>query len=195
MIYILCAFETEARAFIDRYKLQKKNSGPYKYFDDEERLIFISGMGQDNASEAINHLLLNFSHSSDDIFINLGVCAAQSSFEIGELLQIKKLQNDEESHILSTPHSDLKTVSCFSGNKALDRPVNEDIAEMEAMNIYKTISQYFQADKISFLKVVSDNFNPIKPSKQFIISLMHNKLEAITEHIQNMQKQTSKKDI
>jgi len=195
MIYILCAFETEARALIDRYKLQKKHSGPYKYFGDDQRLILISGMGQDNASEAITHLLLNFSHIPDDIFINLGVCAAQSSFDIGELVQIKKLQNEEESHFLSTPNSDLKSVSCFSAKKALDRPVNEDIAEMEAMNIYKTISQYFQADKISFLKVVSDNFNPVKPSKQFIISLMQNRLEAIDNHIQSMQKQTSKKEI
>lgn len=194
MIYILCAFESEARALIDKYKLQKKHTGPYKYFDDENHLILISGMGQDNAAQAVTHLLLNFSHSQEDIFINLGICAAQNTFEIGELVQVKKLQNSQESHYLSTPLSKITSVSCFSSNKTLDRPVNEDIAEMEAMNIYKTVSQYFHADKISFLKVVSDHFNPIKPSKQLVISLINNRLAEIENHLDNMLRLTLMKD-
>jgi len=195
MIYIMCAFESEARALIDRYKLRKKQSGPYKYFNNENYLILISGMGQDNAADATNHLLLNFSHNSNDTFINLGVCAGQSYFEVGELLQVKKLQNDEESHFLHTSSVQIKTVSCFSAKKPLNRPVNEDIAEMEAMNIYKTVSQYFQADKISFLKIVSDNFNPIKPSKQFIISLIQQNLDAINKHIEEINGPILKKEI
>ena len=52
MTYILCAFESEARAIIDKYKLLKGNSDKYTLFKNENFLIFISGMGQDNAYNA-----------------------------------------------------------------------------------------------------------------------------------------------
>jgi len=189
MTYILCAFEIEARALIDRYKLQKGKSGPYKIFSNEDILVFISGMGQDNAVEAIQNMLLNFPNTHKDIFINLGICAAQSSYEIGEILQIKKLKDEEASHLLKTPDSGIKTVSCFSSKVPLDRPVNEDIAEMEAMSFYTNIREYYEAKNISFLKVVSDHFNPNKPDKQFIISLIQKNISKIDEHLNQMRKE------
>jgi len=187
MIYILSAFEAEARAIIDKYKLVKSKSGIYTLFKNEAFLVFISGMGQDNAFEATQHLLLNFPNHKDDLFINLGICAAQSTFEIGALLQIKKLQSPQESHLLKTIDSGAPLVSCFSSYTPVDRPVNEDIAEMEAMSIYKEISQYFNPSQISFLKVVSDNFNPVKFNKGFIISLINENLDPIMKHIQKMK--------
>ena len=187
MIYIFCAFETEARALIDKYKLSKSKSGRYTLFANDNVLLFISGMGQENAFEAVQHLLLNFPAKQEDIFINLGVCAAQSTYEIGEILQIKKLVDEEESHFLKTVSSSILNVSCFSAKMPQDRPVNEDIAEMEAMSIYNNISQYFRAEHISFLKVVSDNFNPVKLEKQFIISLIQKNIPLIDEHIKIMQ--------
>lgn len=187
MTYILSAFEAEARAIIDKYKLVKTKSGIYTLFKNEELLVFISGMGQENAHEATQHLLLNFPNHKDDLFVNLGICAAQSTFEIGKLLQVKKLQDSQESHLLKTIDTDIPKVSCFSSHQPLDRPVNEDIAEMEAMSIYKEINLYFEPSHISFLKVVSDNFNPEKFNKGFIISLINKNLDSIMKHIQKMK--------
>ncbi len=187
MIYIFCAFETEARALIDKHRLSKRKSGLYTLFTNEEILIFISGMGQENANNAAMHLILNFPAKKDDIFINLGVCAAQSSYRVGNILQIEKLVDEKESHRLKCVSSPVQKVSCFSAKLPQDRPVNEDIAEMEAMSIYNTISQYFAAEHISFLKVVSDNFNPVKLEKQFIISLIQKNIPLIDEHIKIMQ--------
>jgi len=186
MTYILCAFEAEARALIDFYKLSKQKSGSYSFFKDDEHLIFISGMGQKSASEAIQALMLNFPTHANDSFINLGICAAQNSFEIGQLVQIKKLCNEDESHHLPIIDSGIQTVSCFSAKVPLDRPVNEDIAEMEALGLYQSIHNYFKAEHISFLKVVSDNFNPQKPNKAFVISLIQSNLPKILEHIKKV---------
>jgi len=187
MTYILSAFESEARAIIDKHRLIKMKSGIYTLFKNEEFLVFISGMGQDNAHLATQHLLLNFPNKTNDIFVNLGICAAQSSFKVGELLQINKLQDTQESHLLKTIDSDLPKVSCFSSHEALNRPVNEDIAEMEAMSIYKEIRTYFNPSCISFIKVVSDNFNPVKFNKGFIISLISTNLPMIMKHLQKMK--------
>jgi len=187
MIYIFCAFETEARALIDRYKLKKRKSGKYTFFANEEILILISAMGQENAKNAAEHLLLNFPAKKEDIFINLGVCAAQSTYEVGKILQIAKLVNEEESHFLKSVPSSIQSVSCFSAKRPQGRPVNEDISEMEAMGIYNYIRPYFMAEHISFLKIVSDNFNPVRLEKQFIISLIHKNIPLIDEHIKIMQ--------
>ena len=79
-------------------------------------------------------------------------------------------------------------MSCFSSATALSTAVSEDIADIEAMGIYKGISPYFKASHISFLKVISDNFNPDKFNKGFIISLIQNQLAQIQEHISYMEK-------
>jgi len=187
MTYILCAFETEARALIDSYKLQKRNSHPFKLFYDEEVFIIISGMGQDKAEEAVEYLLLNFSHKKDDTFLNLGTCAGQKGFPIGSLVQVQQLQDEEESHRMCIQNRDIQAVSCFSSPLPLDRPTATDIAEMEAIGIYRTISKYFPLKKISFLKIVSDNFNPIPHKKAFIIKLTQDKLVEIKAHIELMK--------
>ena len=190
MIYILCAFEAEARALIDKYKLTKYKSGVYTLFKNKEVVIFICGMGQENAQLAMQDLMLHFPNQDNDILINLGICAAQNSFEVGSLLQVSKLQSQEESHLLTTVNSGIPTASCFSSSKVLDRPVNEDIAEMEALGIYTNIFPHFKPNNISILKVVSDNFKPTKFNKGFIISLINKNLPQITRHINIMKEST-----
>ncbi len=187
MIYILCAFEAEARAVIDAYKLEKKESSDFKLFFNEEMLVLISGMGQKKAKNALEYLLLNYPNTKEDIFINLGTCAGQKEFEIGTLVQIKQLQNEEESHRLCTKSSGLPAVTCFSSPTPVQRPTATDIAEMEAISIYPIVSQYFSLKQVSFLKIVSDHFNPVKLSKPFVIELTNRNLKAIKEHLKVMQ--------
>ena len=187
MIYILCAFEAEARALLDAYKLQKRETEPFKLFVNDEILVIISGMGQDKAKNALEYLLLNHPNTQKDIFINLGTCAGQKEFSIGELVQVKQLQNKEESHLLCTNFSSLRSVTCFSSTLPLDRPTPTDIAEMEAMAIYTVVSQYFPLKQISFLKIISDNFNPIRHSKSFIIELTTRNINTIKKHIKQIQ--------
>ena len=188
MTYILSAFETEVRALIDAYKLQKRQSHPFKIFYDENIFIIISGMGQEKAAEAVAYLLLNFPHKTNDIFINLGTCAGQKEFPIGSLVQVQQLQDEEESHRLCIQNNDIQAVSCFSASLPLDRPAPTDIAEMEAIGIYRTLNKYFPLKKISFLKIVSDNFNPIKHEKAFIIKLTQDNLVEIKAHIELMKR-------
>ncbi|MDF1881312.1 hypothetical protein JHD50_08360 [Sulfurimonas sp. MAG313] len=188
MIIIFCAFEVEARALVDKYKLSKKEDDEYKTFYNEDTLILISGMGQDNAQKASEYFLLNYSHSQKDIFINLGICAAHTIYKVGDIVQIKKLANEEESHLLKTANSSIKKVSCFSTKVPVSCPVNEDIAEMEAMSLYLALSPYFPKENMSFLKVVSDNFDCAKPNKDFIISLFNNQFNEIDTHIKHLIK-------
>lgn len=193
MTYISCAFETEARALIDFYKLDKRSDLSYKLFFNENILLIISGMGQNKAKEAIEFLLLNYPNKQDDIFLNLGVCAGQKKFEVGDLVQIKQLHSIDESHKLSSINKGIAEVSCFSSEVAVSGSCSQDIAEMEANSIYSIIQKYFLVKNISFLKIVSDNFNPIKFSKEFIINLTKQNIKEITKHINLLQEKNSEK--
>ena len=186
MTYILSAFETEARALIDFYKLSKKNNSAYKIFYNEDIFLIISGMGQERASEAIEYLILNYPNKKEDIFINLGICAGQKKYKVGELLHVETLTNNEESHKMAKIGNKITQVSCFSSKTPVSSIISQDIAEMEAMSIYKVVRDYFKHTNISFLKIVSDNFNPQKFSKQFVIDLTFNNLEKINSHIQDL---------
>ena len=186
VLYIICAFEAEARALIDNYKLTKKQIKPFSLFENSEIHLIICGMGPDNAKTASQYLLASYPPNKEDSLVNLGVCAAQDSYKIGELLQVKSLQNQTSNYALETIASTIKTVSCYSSEMLLDTPSNTDIAEMEALSIYENISTYFQPKNISFLKVVSDNFKPFKPNKQFIIDLIRSNIEPIKEHINQL---------
>ncbi len=187
MTYILCAFEAEARTLIDSYRLKKEQTEPYTLFANEGYILIISGMGQENGKESSRYLLSNFPPRKDDIFINLGVCAAKEAYTIGELLQVETLQNERSSYPLDIRDSSIKTVSCFSATIPLDKASSSDIAEMEALSVYEVIQGSFRKEKISFLKIVSDNFRPFIPKKQFIIGLVHKNIKTIQAHIKKLQ--------
>ena len=183
MIYIICAFEAEARALIDSYKLVKKQTSPFALFENSEIRLIISLMGPEKAASASQYLISTFLPKADDSFLNLGICAAQSQYPIGELLQIEILTDGKSCFTIETLDSGIKTVSCYSSDKAMHTAVETDIAEMEAMTLYEKMSSSFNAKNISFLKVVSDHFKPFKPDKQFVIDLIRNNLKPIKEHI------------
>jgi len=187
MVYFICAFEAEARALIEHYKLQKDQNQPYPLFSNEEMIILISGMGQENAKKAVDYLLLQYIPTRDDILINLGICAAQEKFPIGSLLKVQSLRNESESFELEIFDSALEKVSCFSSKQVLTRTQKTDIAEMEAITVYKVASAFFAPSKIIFFKVVSDHFKPFKIKKQFIIDLIRGHIKEIDEHIKKIQ--------
>jgi nucleoside phosphorylase len=190
MIYIICAFEAEARALIDHYRLQKDSTQPYPLFYDEQKLILISGMGQQKAKEAVEYLLSQHMPSPNDVLVNLGICAAQERFPIGTLLHVHNLRSESESFELTDTASVLAQASCYSTDKALAQTVETDIAEMEAISIYKAASKFFAPSKISILKVVSDHFKPFKIKKQFIIDLIKPHIKEIDAHLKRTQGDT-----
>jgi hypothetical protein len=187
MVYFICAFRAEARALIDHYKLQKDSTQLYPVFFNEKMTILISGMGQSNATKAVDFLLSHYPQSNNTILINLGICAAQEKFPIGSLLQVQSLQNESERFELTTFDSILDKVSCFSSDHAQAQATKTDIAEMEAISLYKAASVSFGSTKISILKIVSDHFKPFKIKKQFIIDLIRPHLQEIDAHIKQIQ--------
>ncbi len=187
MIYIICAFESEARVLIDSYKLEKTQVQPFVLFCNDEIRLIISGLGQEKAKAAAEYMIDTFFPSTDDAFLNIGICAAHPQFKLGSLLQIAQLGNGEKSYTLECHSTTWPCVSCLSSSRVQDEVISEDIAEMEAFGLYEPIRQHFHADKIRFFKVVSDHFEPFIPKKQLIISLMQEHLNTLRAEIKRLQ--------
>lgn len=187
MLYIICAFEAEARVLIDAYKLIKEKNQDFTLFSNEEIILLISNMGQENAQKAAQYLLSRYTITQEDAFVNLGICAAKESYPIGKLLQVCKLENKSASYSLFTQNKSIQKVSCFSSAAPVDEVPKHDIAEMEAISLYESLYKTFDPKKLSFLKVVSDHFQPEKFKKSFIIQLMQKNIKAIKHHIDQLK--------
>ncbi len=187
MTYILCAFESEARALIDTYRLHKEQSEPFAVFANSKICLIISGLGQENAKGASRYLLEQFAPSYQDSLINLGICAAQEQFEIGTLLQIKTLRNAQADYSLSCGASHIPCVSCLSTSTVQEKSIQEDIAEMEAFSIFESLQEHFAPENIRFFKVVSDHFKPFIPKKQLVISLIQAHIKTLKSEIELLQ--------
>lgn len=187
MTYIFCAFEAEARALIDSYKLVKQGSQLYPLFSNKEIKLIITGMGQDKAKEAGQAFLSQASIHKDDVLINIGVCAAKEEYKVGELLEIKSIHSEDVSYELQPQSLNIRDVSCFSAKEAQDKTSTTDIAEMEALSLYEVLKDSYLPEKMSFLKIVSDNFQPFVPKKKFIIELIQSNIKEIKAHINKLQ--------
>ncbi len=160
MRYIICAFNGEARPFIDHFKLKRIHDLPYPLYQNENTLLIITQMGYENALMATNTLMGYRPPKGEDILINIGVCAAPKSYVIGELLIIHKINYKTDSYypdILfqhNFKESDLLSVDTIQSSMH-NLPV-----DMEAHAIFSSAPHFMQTHQMLFIKIVSDHFEP-----------------------------------
>lgn len=177
MIYIVTALKSEAQAFVDKYKLKKTKLANYILFKHEYFTLIISGVGIENSSLATATLLNHFSINSYDTFLNIGICGASKKYLIGDLLEISSINfnnnnfkiNQENKNIITCVHEEV-----FE-NKY-------DIVDMESYGFYKALIN--EISDIRILKVVSDNFEPEKVTKEQTKLLIFNHVEEILKKVQ-----------
>jgi len=179
MIYIVTALKPEAQAFVDFYKLKKSKLGNYTSFTNKNIILIISGLGVINARLATQTLINHFDITDDDIYINVGICGASSSYEIGHLLEIGSIAYEDKKYTFSNK----KEIVC------LDIEANDnsfDIVDMESYGFYDAVIHSPAIKSFYIFKVVSDHFEPLKVTKEKTKSLIFNVINDINSSIKNM---------
>ena len=173
LLYIVVALKHEAQAFVDKYKLTKTKLGEYPLFFNDTLKLIISGMGVANARNATQTLINNFDITDADIYINVGICGAKSSFAIGELIEIG---NISYQGILHTFESSKEMIVCsdieVSNNKY-------SIVDMESFGFYDAVIHNPAIKNFFIFKVVSDHFEPEKVTKESAKKLVFNQIDDI----------------
>lgn len=148
MIYILCALKCEAQAFVDRYKLDKSKK-------NETITIVVSGVGKQNMQDATSRVVTEM--QNDDTILNVGICGANESFLIGELV-------DASEHKLTCVDSEVYKCGIYT------------LVDMESDGFLKATKDV----KNSYIfKIVSDHFEPKSITKEFAKSLVFNAIDDI----------------
>ena len=180
MIYIVTALKPEAQAFIDRYKLTKKRLQNYTLFYNENITLIISGIGVRNARLATQALIDNFDITDDDIYLNVGICAAPSSrYTIGELIEIGAISYRNTHYSFDT---DKQLLTCKDEEAETEQ---ETVVDMESYGFYDAVLHNPAIKRFHIIKVVSDHFQPQTITKENTKSLLFNVIDDINRVLQN----------
>ncbi len=172
MIYIVTALKPEAQAFVDFYRLKKSKLDNYTVFYNEQIHLIVSGLGVLNARAATQTIINHFDITDKDKFLNIGICGAPSSYEIGELLEIGSITYEGINHTFK----DAQSIVCLD-SEASDN--NYKIVDMESYGFYDAVIHNPAIEKFYIFKVVSDHFEPHKITKEKTKSLLFNVIHDI----------------
>jgi adenosylhomocysteine nucleosidase len=187
MIYLITALDAEARALVDYYRLKRDTSLPYTLYRNEQMVLLVCGMGKPNALMAVSALLGWRIPQENDILLNIGICAAPSSYGIGEVLLIHQIMDADRRYypdILYT-HS-LREASVICVDAPQSTPCNHPV-DMESSAIFQAASRFFKLHQMAFIKIVSDHFSPQSVTKEGVIELICTHINVIDILINNLK--------
>jgi len=173
LIYIVVALKTEAQAFIDKYKLKKSKLSNHIIYTNSSITLIISQLGVINARNATQALINQFDITDDDIYLNVGICGAKSSYEIGSLLEIGFIVYEGMTYEFK---KEKKCINCV--DEAIDENRYE-IVDMESYGFYDAVIHNPAIKNFHILKVVSDHFEPERVTKEGSKKLIFDVLASI----------------
>lgn len=175
MIYIVTALKPEAQAFVDKYKLKKMKHEDITLFCGNNLAVILSGLGVPNSRSATAKIIRDFNPSSDDVFLNIGICGASTKHEIGKLLEIGSIIYEEQLFTLN--HLVKNIITCKESE------VSENLYEIVDMESYGFYEATTEIKRRYIYKVVSDHFEPHAVTKEQTKRLVFNVIEEVMERI------------
>ncbi|MBU1659443.1 hypothetical protein KKG72_10410 [bacterium] len=178
MLYIITALKPEAQAFIDKYKLKKERLHRYTLHTNENMKLIVSGLGVLDAMLATQALINQYDINDTDIFLNIGICGADSRFKIGQLLEISSIYYKDAMYTLN--ENSKENIVCLDHEASQN---DYEIVDMESYGFYEATKHSSAIKNIFMLKVVSDHFEPKKVTKEATKSLIFNVLEEVLKKV------------
>ena len=183
---IITALPDEARPFIDRFKLKSdENQSDLNVYSNESCSLLITGIGSGQVKSVLPVFLKRISDFDNVILFNIGIAGGHpDKTEIGEVYLINKVTNDEtvDKYSLTIPaKNEFTTIALTTVAKGITggHVGYEGLVDMEAAIITATAISYFNIDKISVIKVVSDHMDIANWSSLDVCGIIESKLDSI----------------
>jgi len=154
VIYVIVALKPEAQAFVDKFKLPKTKQ-------NRKITIVVSGVGTENMFKATKDTVTKM--NDDDKIVNVGICGANKSFKIGQLID-----GFEE---------DITCVESAISDKNIYAIV--DMESNGFLEATKTIQNRYM------FKIVSDHFEPQSVTKEGTKQLIFKNIDEIMKRIED----------
>ncbi len=187
MIYICTALYCEAQPFIEHMNLKKDlESNEFQIFKNQEAVLIITGIGKVKTAVAVTYLLSKYQASSQDLFMNIGVCGAQDhDILMGTAFLCNKIiDRDTKKHyfpemLLKHPFEESSIETCSFAVGEGEFSLEGQLVDMEASGIYQAANVFLQTHQLFFLKIVSDHLSIKALTAEKIAKLIGDKVETI----------------
>ncbi|MCD8089686.1 MAG: hypothetical protein LUD81_03525 [Clostridiales bacterium] len=165
MIYISAAIYPEAKPFIEGLGLKADRSfSKIRVYKNEAVTLLLTGTGILRAASSLSFLLGRLTPEKGDIFLNTGVCGGgeRGIFICSKITcpELKTCFYPDMIYNSGFREGELVTFS------ELQRDIHEGLlADTEGAALAQGAKAYFSAERMFFIKIVSDNgdFSGIKP--------------------------------
>ena len=175
------ALFAEAKEIINFFKLKNHEDKNFLIFSNKDIALIISGIGKINATMALSHILTLYPEKKE--IVNIGIAAGKDRFNIGELVNIKKIIDLEEKKVFHLKKIDgIKNLTLCTSLYPQTSP-KADIGDMEGSVIYQVAKKYKK--DLTILKIISDCFNPQSVEKESIDKLILKNINLINQFITN----------
>jgi translation elongation factor EF-G len=165
MILIHCALQSEAQALIEHFKLNKKQTNPKIYLNDNIVLV-VSNIGKQNTFKALQIVFDNYKISKA---INIGIAGCSDrNIQIGAFF----CTNHKLPNIDCMP---LQTVNNAQTNKTK----NHSLYDMEAKYFENICEKYLTQENIFVFKIVSDYLDDTILNKEMVKQLIKKNIKNI----------------
>ena len=159
MLYVFCALYGEAKPFIEKYELERDMSfSHYQVFGNADMILTITGVGVLPAAMAVTEVCTRIPPVSCDYLLNAGICGSiDSDVTAGNVFLVNKISDDVTKkeyypdiiYKTGIPEKALCTVT-------VPGYVEGALTDMESSGVYAAGERFFSADRMAFLKAVSD---------------------------------------
>ena len=166
MLYIFCALYDEAKPFIEKYNLSGNSEfHHYRVFTDwdgddhgEGKILSITGSGILKAAMAVTEICARVPPARYDRLLNVGIAGtADEGTEIGDTFLVNRIIDDMTKKeyypdIVYNPGVREKTLCTV----VTPGYFGDCLTDMEGAGIYAAGEKFFSADRMIFVKAVSD---------------------------------------
>ncbi len=159
MLYVFCALYGEAKPFIEKYELERDMSfSHYQVFGNADMILTITGVGVLPAAMAVTEVCTRIPPVSCDYLLNAGICGSiDSDVTAGDVFLVNKISDDVTKKEYY-PDIIYKTGIPEKALCAVTVPgyVEGALTDMESSGVYAAGERFFSAERMVFLKAVSD---------------------------------------
>ncbi|NLM28268.1 MAG: hypothetical protein GX211_08890 [Clostridiaceae bacterium] len=192
MIMIFTALNCEAKPIIRYFGLKKDPQfHMFQVFKNEDIILLVTKPGIVNAAIGVAHLCSVCPPNSSDLLLNIGICGAKNrNMPIGTVYLCNKIYEMETGFcyypdmIYAHPFKEsgiLSSTSPVLENSAADLP--ENLADMEAVGIYRAGILFFQLHQMFIVKIVSDHLQFDKIDSNVVSDLIGRNMPEIAAWI------------
>ena len=167
MNLLVTALFDEAKPFIEATGCKKvSNAGNLTYYQGEEISLLIAGCGKVAAAVAVARMLERLDLENVGHVINVGTCgASDSTIPLGTLHLVHKItdqatgRNYFPDRLCASPFQEGSLITVDAG-QTQESARKDSLYDMEASGIYQAATEFVTADRVHFLKIVSDHLEP-----------------------------------